>query len=498
MRPTSTPPRAGRAAGTPAWLLIAPLLLAGPIVYSTQTPARSATRADYTGWAAYGGSPDQIRYSSLKQINTANVKQLAVAWTYDSGESGGLQTQPIVAGGVLYAYTPTHKTFAVRAGTGEPLWTFDPGIVGRGANRGVMYWTDGTDARVYPAVDQYLYGLDAKTGTADRGVRRQRPDRSAPRPRSRSQGAERQADQPGRRLQRSPDRRRPRRRGAAIVTGPHPGLRREDRRPAMDVSHDPAPGRAGVRDVGQGVVDAQRRRQQLGRNGARRGTRDCVRADRIGRRRLLRRGPPGRQPLRELPARAQRGHRAAHLALPGRAPRSVGSRSAVPAKPRPAPPERADDRCRRADDEARLRVRLRSHERHAAVPDRVPEVSGDRRSGRDHRGYTAAPDEAETVRAAAADRRPPHEAHARSPRVGGCRIPQVPQRPVRAVHRRSGHGDLSGIRRGRGVGRLGRGSRDGDFVRQRERHRVDGRAGPGGGRPQREGALPAALRVLSP
>jgi quinoprotein glucose dehydrogenase len=147
-----------------SWLSIAPLLLAGPLAYLTQAPDRPPARSDYTGWAAYGGGPEQIRYSSLKQINTGNVGQLTVAWTYDSGESGGLQTQPIIAGGVLYAYTPTHKTFAVRAGTGEHLWTFDPGIVGRGANRGVMYWSRGSDARVYPAVDQYLYGLDARTG----------------------------------------------------------------------------------------------------------------------------------------------------------------------------------------------------------------------------------------------------------------------------------------------------------------------------------------------
>jgi quinoprotein glucose dehydrogenase len=145
-------------------LLIGAVLLPGALAYSTQPPRGLAPKPDYTGWAAYGGGPEQIRYSSLRQINTTNVGRLAVAWTYDSGEPGGLQTQPIVAGGVLYAYTPTHKTFAVHAGTGEHLWTFDSGIVGRGANRGVMYWTDGNDARVYAAVDQYLYGLDARTG----------------------------------------------------------------------------------------------------------------------------------------------------------------------------------------------------------------------------------------------------------------------------------------------------------------------------------------------
>src|SRR5689334_15290493 len=105
-----------------------------------------------------------MRYSSLAQINRSNVTQLASAWTYDTGETGGLQTQPIVADGVLYAYTPSHKTFALRADTGKHLWTFDPQIVGRGPNRAVMYWSNGNERRVFAAVDQFIYALDPATG----------------------------------------------------------------------------------------------------------------------------------------------------------------------------------------------------------------------------------------------------------------------------------------------------------------------------------------------
>src|SRR4051812_20728275 len=140
-------------------ILLILLATAGVFVASQQ---RSATAA--TEWPAYGGGPEQTRYSPLTQITTDNVKRLAVAWSYDTGETGGLQTQPLVVGGVLYGYTPTHKTFALRAATGEHLWTFDSGIVGRGANRGLMYWASGNDRRVYAAVDQYLYALDAATG----------------------------------------------------------------------------------------------------------------------------------------------------------------------------------------------------------------------------------------------------------------------------------------------------------------------------------------------
>ncbi|NLG77189.1 MAG: PQQ-binding-like beta-propeller repeat protein, partial [Xanthomonadaceae bacterium] len=74
--------------------------------------------ADYRGWRTYGGTPGQIRYSALDQIDRSNVHRLEVAWTYDTGEGGDLQTQPIVVDGVLYAYTPTHKTIALDAATG--------------------------------------------------------------------------------------------------------------------------------------------------------------------------------------------------------------------------------------------------------------------------------------------------------------------------------------------------------------------------------------------
>ena len=109
---------------------------------------------------------------------------------YDSGETGGLQTQPIVVDGVLYGVTPTHKTFALRAATGEHLWTFDSGIKAQGANRGVMYWSDGDDdARVYAAVSRYVYALDARTGKPIPAFGDGGPDRSAPGSRTRSRTA---------------------------------------------------------------------------------------------------------------------------------------------------------------------------------------------------------------------------------------------------------------------------------------------------------------------
>jgi quinoprotein glucose dehydrogenase len=136
-------------------LVAAAMLLAGVHAYRAD---------DYRGWPAYGGGPEQMRFSSLTQIDRTNVAQLQVAWRHDTGESGGLQTQPIVVDGQLYGLTPTHKVFALEAATGKLLWRFDSELKAQGANRGVTYWTDGEDRRIFVGIEDYVYALDARTG----------------------------------------------------------------------------------------------------------------------------------------------------------------------------------------------------------------------------------------------------------------------------------------------------------------------------------------------
>src|SRR5436190_17128320 len=81
------------------------------------TGARVRSQGTPSEWRVYGG-PGQTRYSALNRINRSNVRNLQVAWTFDAGEQGGLQTSPIVVNGVLYALTPTHKVIALDAATG--------------------------------------------------------------------------------------------------------------------------------------------------------------------------------------------------------------------------------------------------------------------------------------------------------------------------------------------------------------------------------------------
>ena len=134
---------------------------AGTIRATDQLSPGSARTSSFL----YGGGPEGLRYSSLKQINRDNVRHLKLAWSYDTADgSGDPQTQPIVVNGILFGVTPKHKVVALDGATGNLIWRFDSGIAGRGPNRGLTYWAAGKDRRLFAAVQSYLYALDASTG----------------------------------------------------------------------------------------------------------------------------------------------------------------------------------------------------------------------------------------------------------------------------------------------------------------------------------------------
>ncbi len=130
------------------------------------------SQTNYRSWEAMGGGPDNIHYSSLKQINRKNVGKLKVAWTYESGDAypnSDIQCNPIVIGNVMYLTTPKLRVVALNAATGKEIWSFDGLNSRRPAhkNRGLNYWTDGKESRILFALDHRLLSLDAKTGKLD-------------------------------------------------------------------------------------------------------------------------------------------------------------------------------------------------------------------------------------------------------------------------------------------------------------------------------------------
>ena len=115
-------------------------------------------------WPIYGGESSGGHYSPLSQINRENVHRLAIAWTFDTGDSGWLETNPLVVDDVLYGVTAKGKVFALDAGNGHLLWKFDSGVDGKQPVRGLSMWTDGKDSRLFIGIMNFLYALDPKNG----------------------------------------------------------------------------------------------------------------------------------------------------------------------------------------------------------------------------------------------------------------------------------------------------------------------------------------------
>ncbi|GAB4034303.1 pyrroloquinoline quinone-dependent dehydrogenase [Spirosoma gilvum] len=144
-----------------------------PLNWQSQTITTYESGSD---WPTYGGNNAGNRYSPLTQINTQNVKNLQLAWTYETGDNTNpaqrgmdIQCQPIVVKGVLYGTSPRMKLFAVEAATGKQLWQFDPFSDPEKRPRfhplrGVVYWEDGADKRILYAVGSTLYAINALTG----------------------------------------------------------------------------------------------------------------------------------------------------------------------------------------------------------------------------------------------------------------------------------------------------------------------------------------------
>jgi quinoprotein glucose dehydrogenase len=115
-------------------------------------------------WPVYGGQAADDHYSPLTQINRTNVKSLKVSWSFDTRETGGMETNPLIVGRVLYAYTPSQKVIALDAASGRLLWTFDSGVRGTQPVRGLTWWSEGSDRRLFAGVMNFLYALDPATG----------------------------------------------------------------------------------------------------------------------------------------------------------------------------------------------------------------------------------------------------------------------------------------------------------------------------------------------
>jgi quinohemoprotein ethanol dehydrogenase len=128
--------------------------------------ANAATSKD---WPTIGLDYAETRFSKLNQINTDNVKNLGLVWSYNLESSRGVEATPVVVGGIMYQSASWSVVHAIDARTGKKIWSFDPGVdrskAYRGCcdvvNRGVAVYKGKVFVGAY---DGRLIALDAATG----------------------------------------------------------------------------------------------------------------------------------------------------------------------------------------------------------------------------------------------------------------------------------------------------------------------------------------------
>lgn len=193
--------------------IVIAVALVGSVGSRAQVPAPLSRPTTARGeWPTYGGDLASTKYSPLAQITKDNFSSLKIAWrtkspdgflsmTLPNGDEWTADSQlifdelrrldpkrwrdnaspllnnfkatPLMVGGVLYFNMPTSVGAAVDAKSGALRWVYNPRSYEAGTTtmsarwnqRGVAYWTDGTEERIFWGTgDGYLIAVDAKTG----------------------------------------------------------------------------------------------------------------------------------------------------------------------------------------------------------------------------------------------------------------------------------------------------------------------------------------------
>ncbi len=136
-------------------------------------------------WPYVGAEQTHTKYSAAEEITATNVVELEIVWQWEPNEMpleeygvrpGPFQATPIMVDNVLYLSTMYMRVAALDAETGAVLWIFDPkaykggpkGVGPRGfKHRGIAYWHDGGDTRIFLNSRDRLYAIDAANGKLD-------------------------------------------------------------------------------------------------------------------------------------------------------------------------------------------------------------------------------------------------------------------------------------------------------------------------------------------
>ncbi|MCH8264345.1 MAG: PQQ-binding-like beta-propeller repeat protein [Proteobacteria bacterium] len=114
-------------------------------------------------WLVWRRTHENLGHSPLDQIDTGNVDELRVAWTWSLPPGANMMT-PLVHDGVLFAYSFGDVVQAIDAASGDLLWSYQRELVSDASpnsKKGVAIYEDKI---IVATSDVHLLALDSKTG----------------------------------------------------------------------------------------------------------------------------------------------------------------------------------------------------------------------------------------------------------------------------------------------------------------------------------------------
>jgi alcohol dehydrogenase (cytochrome c) len=155
------------AGGTAPASLVA-MLLGLPAAAQPVSGAIDPAQPPVSSWPTYHGDYSGRRHSPLTQIAPGNVRQLTLAWAFQTNQAQQIKATPILANGILYVTTPDN-IWAIDPHSGREIWRYrypanDGFHIG---HRGVAVRGDSV---FFTTPDSHLLALDARDGSVQWNV----------------------------------------------------------------------------------------------------------------------------------------------------------------------------------------------------------------------------------------------------------------------------------------------------------------------------------------
>ena len=145
---------------------------------STDNKSVSQATASFAGagspgeWTSQARDDANTRYSPLDQINSGNVANLKLAWSFSDGTQYGHEGAPLVVGDTMYLVTPfPNIAYALDLTKPGPSikWTYQPNpnpiAIGKACCDAVLRgWAYADGKLIYNLLDAETVAVDAQTG----------------------------------------------------------------------------------------------------------------------------------------------------------------------------------------------------------------------------------------------------------------------------------------------------------------------------------------------